>query len=87
MSQQQVILDREPIEDVHTEECCACHRTFVFDAYRNLWFLEEDYEIYGFRWLAYDAAVPALKTQKGWCCSAECWDDHREDEIHLVRTA
>ena len=69
---------------VHTEQCCTCSRTFVFDSNRNLWFREEDYEIYGFIWLHWDAATPAFKTDRGWCCSAECWNDKAETEEELI---
>jgi hypothetical protein len=69
---------------VHTEECCTCHRSFVFDSNRNLWFPESDYEIYGFIWLHWDAATPAFKTDLGWCCSAECWNDKAKSEDELI---
>jgi hypothetical protein len=71
------------IQHAHEEECHLCHRVIVFDSARRLWFLEEDYEIYGFRWLAADSARDAFNTQKGWVCSTACWNDHAVDANEL----
>jgi hypothetical protein len=69
---------------VHAEECTLCHQNFVFDSNRNLWFKEEDYEIYGFRWLGAECARKPVRTQGGFVCSQVCLDEHTEDEELLA---
>jgi len=64
----------------HTESCCTCHRNMVVDRNRDLWFWEDEYEIYGFHWLGEGAALPAMKTRDGWVCSEECWAEHHEED-------
>ena len=61
----------------HEETCPLCGSPIVKDSDRNMWFLLEDYEESGgFEYLNAVIQMDAFKTDMGWICSVDCYNDH-----------